>query len=48
MDLGPLRVPVATMRRDGPEPGWLFASALTALLVTVALVGVLIAWWIMA
>jgi len=35
------------MRRGTPQPGWLLAGALAALFTAVALVGVLIAWWIM-
>lgn len=35
------------MRRGTPQPGWLIAGALAALLAVVAFVAVLIGWWIM-
>jgi hypothetical protein len=35
------------VRRGSPQPGWLFVAAITAVIVTVALAGVLFAWWVM-
>lgn len=47
VDLGPLRVPVAAVRRGTPQPGWLIAGALAALFTAVAFIAVFIGWWIM-